>query len=92
MTREQTVTSEPTPLAGIVAGTRYFLQNSGGFNSARWLRVAVKANLADVDLNGGFVLQFGQGETVSAAAGETVYIWHNGGPADNFIATYDDVA
>ena len=92
MTREQTVTPEPTALVGINAGTRYFLQNSGGFNSARWLRVAIKTSLADVNRLGGYALQFGQGEVASTMAGESIYVWHNGGPGDDFLMVYDEVA
>ena len=92
MTREQTVTNTPTALVGITNGKNYFLQNSGGFNSARWLRVAVKTSLADVNHLGGYALQFGQGEVASTMASESIYVWHNGGPGDNFVMAYDEVA
>ena len=92
MTREQVVTPTPTALAGLVTGESYFLQNSGGYNSTRWLRVAIKPDVASVSLDGGFVLEFGQCSPISTATGEICFIWNNSPDRDNFLATYDEVA
>ena len=88
--REQIVTSVPTALAGIVAGQRYFLQNSRGRRDI--LRVAVKPTGARVDPDvAGFVLLFGEGQPVSVEAGESVYVWHD--PKDgDFYCAYDSTA
>ena len=83
--REQLVTSVPTPLSGVVAGTRFFLQNTRGRRSI--LRVAVKATGANVDPDvAGFALLFGEGQPVSAGAGESVFIWHDERDGDFYCA------
>ena len=88
--REQLVTSAPTALVGIAIGQRYFLQNSRGRRDI--LRVAVKASGTNVDAAvAGFVLLFGDGEMVSAQAGESVFVWHD--PEDgDFHCAYDSTA
>lgn len=87
---EQIVTSVPTALAGVVPGTRYFLQNSRGRRDI--LRVAVKATGSTVDPDvAGFVLLFGEGQPVSIQAGESVFVWHD--PEDgDFYCVFDETA
>ena len=87
---EQNVTDTPTALAGIVAGQRYFLQNTRGRRSI--LRVAVKPTGTNVDAAvAGFVLLFGEGELVSTEAGESVFVWHD--PEDgDFYCAYNSTA
>ena len=88
--REHLVTSVPTALAGVVAGTRYFLQNSRGRRDI--LRVAVKPTGATVDPSvHGFVMLFGMGQPVSVESGESVFVWHDPEDAD-FYCAYDEVA
>ena len=85
--REQLVTGVPTALAGIAAGQRYFFQNSRGRRDI--LRVAVKPSGTNVDAAvAGFVLLFGEGQPVSAAAGESVFVWHDPEDAD-FYCSFD---
>lgn len=88
--REQLVTSVPTALAGVTVGQMYFLQNSRGRRDI--LRVAVKASAGDVDpAMSGFVLLFGEGQPVSADAGESVFVWHD--PEDgDFHCSFDETA
>ena len=89
--QEHLVTTVPTALTGITAGTRYFLQNSRGRRDI--LRVAVKPTTgATVDpAVAGFVLLFGEGQPVSVEAGETVFVWHD--PEDgDFYCAFDEVA
>ena len=85
--REHLVTTVPTALTGITEGTRYFLQNSRGRRDI--LRVAVQPTGANVDAAvAGFVLLFGEGQPVSAAAGESVFVWHDPEDAD-FYCSFD---
>ena len=87
---EQIVTDTPTALAGIVAGQRYFLQNTRGRRSI--LRVAIKLTGAIVDADvAGFVLLFGEGQPVSVESGESIFVWHD--PEDgDFYCAYDSTA
>ena len=88
--QEQIVTAVPTALAGISVGQTYFIQNTRGRRNI--LRVAVKATGANVDADvSGFVLLFGEGQPVSASAGESIFVWHD--PEDgDFYCAFDETA
>ena len=87
----QIVTSTPTPLTGISVSARYFLQNSGGINNKN-LKVAIKADVADVDREGGATILYGEGYSISIETGESVFIWHNLTEDDDFYCFYDSEA
>ena len=68
---DQPVTLTPTALASIVADMEYFMRNSG----SEKIHVQIDTAAPDPDSTGAFPVPPGEDLYVSAAAGESVFVW-----------------
>lgn len=68
----QVTTFDPTPLAGITAGTLYYIQNTGDDHTV-FLEIGTAA--PNTNRNNAFKIEPGDDRTFDIVDGENCYVW-----------------